>query len=336
MAEIVRCSRCILSAAIPKINFDEQGRCNFCRQKNHAAMTRDIIASTVEKIRKLITEKKASGQYDAIMCYSGGKDSTYTLMLAIQKYDLNVLSFTLDNGFISETAFKNIGRIVDRLGVDHVTIRPSKSFMKELVRASAIHAIYHPKFLTRISSICNSCISLVNIMALRTAIEKKIPFILAGFTLGQIPAQTIIYRNNYRFLQESRQNSLQRLKDQIGDVVERYFTIPDALLEQVKEYPYNLNLLCLEDISEKEIVKHVEQLGWRAPTDVDGCSTNCRLNVFNNYVHQQKLGYNPYEWELSHLIRSGQMSREDALKKIYDQPQDQIKEVMSELGIDTL
>lgn len=74
-----------------------------------------MITRAKDKIDKLLSEKHGSAEYDAVMCYSGGKDSTYTLMLAVKKYGLKVLSFTLDNGFISPVAFDNINRVTDAL-----------------------------------------------------------------------------------------------------------------------------------------------------------------------------------------------------------------------------
>ncbi|MCI5119715.1 MAG: hypothetical protein D3908_00670, partial [Candidatus Electrothrix sp. AUS4] len=95
-----------------------------------------------------------------------------------------------------------------------------------------------------------------------------------------------------------------------------YFCISESLLENTECYPYNINLLCLDEPCEDEILNDIKELGWVSPKDVDGCSSNCRLNAFNNFIHTKKMGFNPYELELSHLIRRGKLSREDALKKI--------------------
>jgi tRNA(Ile)-lysidine synthase TilS/MesJ len=285
-------------------------------------------------VQNLFNEKGKKSEYDAIVCYSGGKDSTYTLKLAVEKYNLKILSFTLDNGFISPVAFKNIEKVVSALGIDHITYRPSYQFMKSLYRISSIENIYNPKTLTRISSNCNSCISIVNITALKMALEKDVPFILAGFTLGQIPSNTIYYQNNYEFLEDSRKPILDKLKSQLGNDVSKYLEISDKLIKNTKEYPYNINLLCLEDITENEIIEKILPLGWVKPADVDGCSTNCKINAFNNYVHTYKFGYSPYELELSHLIRKKLLTREEALEKLLDQPQDQIDFVKKELKID--
>ena len=331
--DIKRCTKCILSENFPRIKFDNQGICNFCNDKLlHSTGSDQIEAARIE-INKLFNEVRSKSEYDAIVCYSGGKDSTYTLKLAVEKYKLKILSFTLDNGFISPTAFKNIEKVVSKLGVDQITYRPSYKFMTELFRLSSLESIYNPKTLIRISANCNSCISIVNITALKIALEKEIPFILAGFTLGQIPSNTIYYKNNYEFFRESRKSVLDKFKSKLGDDVARYMEISDSLLNKSTSIPYNINLLTLEEITENEIIEQILPIGWIKPKDVDGCSTNCMINAFNNYVHEKKYGYSPYELELSHLIRNKLLTREEALEKLYDQPHTQIAYAFHELDI---
>ncbi|MFB6320145.1 phosphoadenosine phosphosulfate reductase family protein [Saccharicrinis sp. FJH54] len=332
-AHVQRCTKCILSENFPRIKFDDSGVCNFCNNQLLYTTEDDNIKIAQVEIDALFRNiDKQASDYDAIVCYSGGKDSTYTLKLAIEKYKLRVLSFTLDNGFISPTAFRNIEKVVSKLGVDHFTYRPSYNFMKGLYRVSSLETLYTKQSLTRISANCNSCISIVNMVALKTALEKNIPFILAGFTLGQIPANTIYYKNNYEFLLDSRKPVLDKLKNTIGENVRRYLELPESL--QNNNYPYTINILSLEKITENEIVEQILPLGWQKPKDVDGCSTNCTLNAFNNYVHIKRHGYSPYELELSHLIRKELLSREEGLEKLFDQPKDQIEFAKQEFKID--
>jgi hypothetical protein len=328
-----RCIKCVLSAAFPGIEFDANGVCNFCRGEIIASTQQTSIEKAGEELKCLLDGRQPGGEYDAIMCFSGGKDSTYTLKLAVQKYGLRVLSFTLDNGFISPGAFQNINSVVEALGVDHFTFKPSSKIFTEIIKTAAFKKVFSPGTLRRISSGCNACISIVNNTALRIALEKKIPLILAGFTLGQIPANSIIYKNNYQFLMDSRKRSLQIFQETIGDHALAYFTLPDYLVAGDVQYPDTVNLLCLENITEDEIVQDVEAFGWKKPKDVDGCSSNCRLNVFNNYIHQRTYGYSPYELELSHLIRSGLLPRQQALDKINDQSEEQINLITEKLGL---
>jgi hypothetical protein len=240
--------------------------------------------------------------------------------------------FTLDNGFLAPVALENIHRVTDALGVEQLTYRPSMPFFRKVIRATATLPIYREQTLTRISAGCNACISLVNTMALRIAIEKSIPCILAGFTLGQIPANAIVFRNHFRFLADSRKESLARLTEAVGEEADAYYNLPDALLDRVESYPHNINLLCLEELSEDAIIERVSHLGWRKPEGVDGCSSNCELNTFNNYVHERRFGFSPYELELSILIRKGLMSRTEALAKIGDNPVERLTELAAGLG----
>ena len=317
-----RCTRCVLSSSFPGLTFDGEGVCSFCRGELMLTSEESAVEHARRQLEQLFAVR--TRPYDAVLCNSGGKDSSYTLKLAVEKYGLRVLSFTLDNGFISPRAFENIRCVVDALGVDHLTVRPSMQILRRIFKAAALLPIYRDKTLTRISAGCNACISIVNTTALRLALEKGAPVVLAGFTLGQIPANAIVYRNNFRFLAESREESLGRLRAAVGADVDEYYGIGDSLLDRAGPSPHNVNLLCLERVTEEEIVRAVQALGWQRPKDVDGCSSNCQLNTFNNYVHERRFGYSPYELELSHLIRQGLMTRQEALDKIADQPREQL------------
>lgn len=331
---IKRCTRCILSENFPRIEFDEHGVCNFCRDKLLFSTEKEKIREAETEILKMFDRERGKSEYDAIVCYSGGKDSTLTLKLAVEKYNLRVLAFTLENHFTSPGALTNIKKVVAKLGVDHITFSPSKKFMSGLYRASTLYELYHKNTLTRISANCNSCISVVNNTALKYALEKEVPFIISGFTLGQIPLNAIFYKNNYSFLKESRQAITDKLKKYVGPEVSHYLEISENLQQKTKSYPTNINILCLESFTEEEIIESILPLGWVPPKDVDGCSSNCQINTFNNYVHEKRFGYSPYELELSHLIRNKLLTREEALGKLYDQPIEHVKLAMSELRID--
>jgi hypothetical protein len=328
-----RCSRCILSSSFPGIEFDEQGICNSCRDQIVEKTGDADIREAANAVQGLIAAAKGKAEYDAVLCYSGGKDSTYTLKRAVIHYGLKVLAFTLDNGYLSQEAFANIDRATGALGVDRVVFRPSKTHYAGIIRASLTKQIYPRATARRISSGCQSCIWIVNNLALKIALEKGIPLILAGFTLGQVPAHGIYYRNDYNFLRESRAKPLEALRAEVGDGILPYFTIAKELVSRAREYPYTLNLLAMEDVPESKVLEEVAELGWLQPEGVDGCSSNCELNVLNNFAHEKRYGFNPYELELSLLVRRGLLSREEALQKVNDQSISQLKQVMSSLGL---
>lgn len=326
-----RCTQCVISAGFPRIEFDDEGVCSFCRNRAFYVAEKDAIDQARVQVGELFSGRPQGMRYDALVCLSGGKDSTYTLMLAVRKYGLRTLAFTFDNGFLSELAFDNIRSAVNALAVDHIMLRPSSDTMKAIVRVSALHRIYAPKTLIRISAVCNSCITMINTAAVSLALENGIPFVVAGFTLGQIPSNAVAYRLNYRFIQESRKNAVEALEKNTGRPVTDYFRIREELLNLPS--PWHVNLLCLESLSEDRIVEEVIKIGWRQPHDVDGCSSNCRLNAFNNHAHETAYGYNPYELELSHLVRKNLLTREQALKKLHDKSGPQLDAILAELGM---
>jgi tRNA(Ile)-lysidine synthase TilS/MesJ len=101
----------VLPETFPGISFDSRGVCNFCqvfKGKEHLEKEKEKY---LQKFEELLDKFKNAASYDALMAYSGGKDSTYTLSLLKEKYDLKILALTFDNGFLSEQAFKNIRQL---------------------------------------------------------------------------------------------------------------------------------------------------------------------------------------------------------------------------------
>ena len=88
------CTRCILPESFPNIQFDTDGVCNYCHQEESALAKRDVkTAEYRQKLDDLIaTTRDKAPTYDAIMAYSGGKDSSYTLKLLKERYGLRIIA----------------------------------------------------------------------------------------------------------------------------------------------------------------------------------------------------------------------------------------------------
>jgi len=122
------------------------------------------------KFLKLLDQSHGKSTYDLIMAYSGGKDSTYTLDIFVNRYKLNVFALTFDNTFISDNAFRNIHKVCEALGVDHQLVRPDPNLLRSIFRAGAHEQLFSAKTLERASTICTSCIGFLKTIYLRTAI----------------------------------------------------------------------------------------------------------------------------------------------------------------------
>ena len=102
------CTRCVLPESFPGISFNDQGVCNFCT--THREVEADETARDRAKARfeEFVKEVSARDGHHCLMALSGGKDSTYALMLLKEVYGLNVLAVTFDNAFLSPQAIKSL------------------------------------------------------------------------------------------------------------------------------------------------------------------------------------------------------------------------------------
>ena len=188
--DVFRCKRCALPATFPGISFDQSQICNYCStyellQPREARLKSELT----ELFRRTIDEHRGShDRYDAVLMFSGGKDSTYLLQLLTQDLGLRVLAHTLDNGFIAAGTWENIDRVLPQLGVDHEVTRPPVQLMERVFRSLLDDNPFPPELLAMASPICHACIGMVIGSTLNIAVERKIPLVFSGMTPGQYPS----------------------------------------------------------------------------------------------------------------------------------------------------
>lgn len=310
------CTRCILPDTFPGITFNKEGVCNHCQKFQGVEILQGHREEFEEKFLGLIDIYRDKGAYDCLVAYSGGKDSTYTLKLLKDRYRLRVLALTIDNGFVSDQAFKNMCSVTEKLGVDHMVFKPKFDLMRKIFRGAVDKDIYSKKTLERASTICTSCIGIVKFITLKTALEKRIMLIGFGWSPGQAPVQSSVIRTNPALIKATQaaiQGPLSRLA---GDEVNAYF-LEERHFAHAEGFPYYVHPLAFLRYDEEEIVRDISQLGWHMPEDTDSNSTNCLLNAFANDVHIRRFNFHPYVWEIANMVRDGVMNREEGCKKIY-------------------
>lgn len=327
------CKRCILPETFPGIRFDEEGVCNFCRDFKG----KSSLAESKEKYRKkfedLLEKHRGRSYYDCLMAYSGGKDSTYTLTLLKQRYNLKILALTFDNGFIPQVTFQNIRVVAENLGIDHLSFKPRFDLLKKIFLASMRSDMYSEKTLERASTICTSCMGLVKFLSLRTALEKEIPFIAYGWSPGQAPLSSSVFKNNKQMVKTMQSAIFDPLHKIGGDEIKPYF-LDQRHFEKNYDFPYNVSPLAFSEYDEERIFKNMQDLGWKKPEETDPNSTNCLLNGFANLVHKEKFGFHPYALELANLVREGHLDRQEALDRINaPEDPDTVERVRRKLGL---
>ncbi|MBF0360821.1 MAG: hypothetical protein HQK49_07410 [Oligoflexia bacterium] len=123
--KLPRCSRCVLPATMPFINFDKDGVCNYCHGYNPIE-TRGKIALQ-EELNKLsfstsknLKNKKNSA--DCIVAFSGGRDSSYALHYVKKELGLNPIAYSYDWGMLTDLGRRNQARMTGALNVEHVLV----------------------------------------------------------------------------------------------------------------------------------------------------------------------------------------------------------------------
>ncbi len=312
---MIRCTKCVLPETFPGIKFDEDGVCNFCNRFRGVERLRESMEKYRKKFEKLLESKKRRGGYDALMAYSGGKDSTYTMAVLRQKYDLSILAMTMDNGFVSPQSLENSRSVVEGLGVDYIIYKPRLDLLGKLFLKCADEDIYTEKSLERASSICTTCMGIVKFIALRMAIESDIPLITYGWSPGQAPIEASIFPNNPSMIRGMQDQLLGPMKKIVGPEIENYF-LTEEHFSREERFPHNVSPLAFLEYDEDDILEKIKSFGWKKPDDTDPNSTNCQLNSLGIDVHKARFGFHPYAFELAGLVRGGYMDREEAISRL--------------------
>jgi len=323
------CKKCVLDSRFPGIGFDRDGVCNVCRSSKKIDTRQELKKRYEEKFTGLIRRYKGKSVYDCLVAYSGGKDSTYTLYMMKNKYNLNILAVSFNNWFQSERAFMNIHNVLEHINVDHFTVTPNFENFRKILQASMSNDLYSKKALERATTICTTCLSMIRFICFKIAIEKEIPFIILGLSPGQAPVSSSVFKSNSRMMRGMQNAVLLPLKKHVGDIMNPYF-LEERHFEKEYSFPYIINPLAFSDYDEDAIYAVVRSLGWEKPDDTDANSSNCLLNSFANQNHLDKFGFHPYAFEVAELVRIGSMTREEGLARLNNSGNPEIIEQVKE------
>lgn len=121
--EKVRCSRCVYDETVSRIEFDENGVCNYCKLHDEMEAQYPLGAEGQVRLEKMIRDVKQAGQgrkYDCVVGVSGGCDSSYLLYQMVEM-GLRPLAVHFDNTWNSPIATQNIYNVLEALKVDLFT-----------------------------------------------------------------------------------------------------------------------------------------------------------------------------------------------------------------------
>jgi N-acetyl sugar amidotransferase len=311
------------------LTFDDDNVCSVCRQIEYKQNSVDWSGRQAE-FDKIVSDVRGKYDYDCIVPFSGGKDSTFTLWYLVKVKKLKPLVVRFDHGFMRPTLLENNIRTFRILGVDVETFLPNWQVVRKLMFES----------LRRRGDFCWHCHTGIFAYPMWVALEKNIPLLIWGEPSAE-------YASFYRYdekeeVDERRFNTLVNLginaEDMLGmvdDSISDYVVTPRDL--KPFTYPQRHELqarkirsICLGSFIPWDVKKQVQiikdELGWRGdevegvPPEYDYEKIECFMQGVRDYIKFLKRGFGRTTHLASIDIRNGRKTREEgeALVREYD------------------
>jgi hypothetical protein len=300
------CKRCLLPGEVPGADIDASGICRLCRGFVPEAEAKNQALRDERKadLEAALRSRSRGGQYDALVCLSGGKDSLYLLHRAKVDYGLNVLAFTTDAN-IPEVAWANIRRAVAKLAVDHLVFRPAKDFYRKLFR----YLLQNQEARGAVYTVSYVYAPLFEGDALTVATERGIPLVLAGYSPGQPEPERMAYEFSRQLIGETDWTPPGlRESGEFGGAELARFWNPHRY-PRGTPFPRYLAPFHAWDYDQADVMKRVRSLGLvGSRSQASPIVTNYPVNWLLMYSDLRHFGYNPYSPEFSALIRAGKAS----------------------------
>lgn len=320
-----RCTRCLLPETYETIEFDAEGVCNLCRGAEFKKA--DIDWDERKRLLdRLIEKHRGKGDYDCIVPYSGGKDSTFQLYYLMKEYGLKPLVVRFNHGFMRSTLEDNNQRTLKKLGVDVLEFTPNWQIVKRVMLES----------FRRKTDFCWHCHSGIYTYPLRIAVKFNIPLLFWGEPLADLSAYYDYLNDEIEYEDEKKFNMVRNLGISADDMwgmintpenpVDKRdlipYTYPD--LKDLKKIDYTS--VCLGSFIPWDYTKNTEiikrELGWKidelegVPMDINdhGEKIECFMQGSRDYIKFIKRGYSRVAQINAFHVRNGRMTTEAAEK----------------------
>ena len=326
MSEYKICSRCIFDSSIDDIWFSENGQCKYC--EIHDIMEEEYPLGNIgeKRLEQYLEKIKKDGKgknYDCIVGVSGGRDSTYTLYMAV-KLGLRPLAVHFDNGWNSDTAVKNIKKATSRLNVDLYTLVADWEEFKDL-------QIAFLKTATPDADI-PSDYAIVSTLY-KIASKEGVKYVLNGHsfrTEGTTPISWMYMDGRYFKSVCKKFGKNKKIKS--FPVLTATSLFYYSIVKRIK-YFFILEYSEYDHKKVDDILKR--ELGWEYYGGHH--HENIYTKFFQSYYLPKKFNIDKRKTEYSALIRSGQFSREEALEIIetipYQYDENVVRYAINKLGL---
>ena len=303
---IKKCKNCILNSMIPNVRINDEGECNFCYENRKNQLVNQRFKQLMQKkFEALVKETKQKKQmYDAIVLFSGGKDSTFLLKMASQKFNMRVLAVSIINPLVNEVAQKNMDEIADKMNIDLVKFKINTNlYIKAMKRGFQDHQEYGlDEFFG-----CSICSFFHYWIPIKFAIKMNIPMILEGSDSGQAGRPLFVEGKGIKKNIIRGYKPYGKIHDLIHDVLEpeMYHSIYDYDEDEIinADYPDVISPLTFVDYYYSEAIKEIEEMGLNSKK-YSKALTNCALVPFLSYFTLKQYDCVPYVKQYANGIRN--------------------------------
>jgi N-acetyl sugar amidotransferase len=321
-----KCTKCGLPETFETIEFDDTGVCNVC---NQFKFKMDEIDWPQRKLTfdKIIEENRGKYEYDCIIPFSGGKDSTFTLYYLIKEYGIKPLVVQFNHGFMRPTLLKNNERTFKTLGVDVISFTPNWKIVKKVMLEALI----------RKGDFCWHCHTGIFSYPMHIAIKYNTPLVLWGEPQSEYTAYYDYRDNEIEVVDETRFNKFTNLgitaEDMRGMIDNDQsidprdfapYTYPN--LRDLKKLRYQS--VCLGSFipwdtkTQSQLI--MDELGWEGdevegmpPKIYDYEKIECHMQGVRDYIKYLKRGYSRVTQMTVLDLRNERMTKTEAEELIY-------------------
>lgn len=338
--EIKVCKKCILPETFPKIEIDEDGVCNYCKESSNVVVdeTKDF-KDEEDLLNSLDKYKNLNSKYDVLVPLSGGVDSSAALIEIVTKYKLRVLGFHNDHGYEDETATNNVKKLCKALDVDLIIKQHDTPFMKKLWKHTS-------KSKVKGLSGCFVCGGILYANAVEIADIYDIPLIINGYSKGQAMMmankETALefwekmieeFQEDEQFFEEFMERQRPMSKQKV------YLTRADleANVDREKILVIPFYIFKFNKTDKVILRKKCEAMfDWRQmKTSYPGRTTNCDMVWLNTAMDLKRMQHTMYHEEYASLVRKGEITRTQALADLeFNPPEGILEKLAKDIDLD--
>lgn len=132
------CTECVYpSISAAPMEFDDRGVCTGCQMaRTKSAIPRGEWTRRRELLREMLERHRCrdGSRHDVVIAVSGGKDSYFQVHVLKEEFGINPLLVTYDGNNWTDVGWRNMVRMREAFGVDHVIVRPSVKTLQKLNR----------------------------------------------------------------------------------------------------------------------------------------------------------------------------------------------------------